>query len=127
MVESIGDCVEVIFKMMRRHKVSNCEFTEKPKSHHRHDIYQKNIGIVENMEILPLPPIEDLPFQLNTYEDVEEPKFDPKVHLNLEMPEYIKCFPDFKSTTQTPHFDSLDNGSRFAYSAAFQVIFQILL
>ena len=102
---------------------TNCEFTEKPKSHHKHDIYAKNIGTIENMEVLPLPPKEGLPFDVNTYDDVDEPLFDPKLHLDLGMPDYIKCFPDFKPMKTTPQFDPEDNGSRFAYSAPFQVLF----
>ena len=101
---------------------TNCEFTEKPKSHHKHDIYAKNIGTIENMEVLPLPPKEGLPFDLNTYDDVDEPLFDPKLHLDLGMPDYIKCFPDFKPMKTSPTFDAEDNGSRFAYSAPFQVL-----
>jgi len=105
----------------RMRRGSLCEFTEKPKSHHKHDIYAKNIGVIENMEVLPLPPKEDLPFDLNTYDDVDEPLFDPKIHLDLGMPDYIKCFPDFKPMKTTPQFDPEDNGSRFAYSAPFQI------
>ena len=80
------------------------------------------MGVIENMEVLPLPPVQGLPFDVNTYDDVDEPLFDPKIHLDLGMPDYIKCFPDFKPIKKTPQFDPEDNGSRFAYSAPFQVM-----
>ena len=55
-------------------------------------------------------------------------RFDPNIHLNLQMPEFVKVFPDFTNMKKTPCFKSDANGSRFAYSAPFQVLknFKIL-
>jgi len=68
-----------------------------------------------------MPPQEKCPFKINTYDDVDEPRFDPDIHLNLQMPEFVKVFPDFTNMKKTPTFTNDPNGSRFAYSAPFQV------
>jgi len=73
------------------------------------------------MEPLPLPPTKGLPFKINTYDDVDEPRFDASMHLNLDMPDHVRVFPDFKAMKKTPAFIDDVNGSRFAYSAPFQV------
>ncbi len=73
------------------------------------------------MGTLMLPPSEGLPVKINTYEDVpEEPKFDPKLHLDLQRPRFIRVFPDFERRENLP--DEFEGkGSPFAYSAPFQV------
>ena len=48
-------------------------------------------------------------------------RWDPEIHLNLQMPEFVKVFPDFTNMKKTPAFKNDSNGSRFAYSAPFQV------
>lgn len=73
------------------------------------------------MSPLPLPPQSKLPFKINTYDDVDEPRFDAKLHLNLELPDYVRVFPDFAAMKRTPPFINDINGSKFAYSAPFQV------
>jgi hypothetical protein len=92
-----------------------------PLPHHRHDLYVKNLGACSLMSPLPLPPQSKLPFKINTYDDVDEPRFDAKLHLNLELPEYVRVFPDFAAMKRTPPFINDINGSKFAYSAPFQV------
>jgi len=92
-----------------------------PVPHHRHDIYAKNLGAKSLMDPLPLPPQAKLPFRINTYDDVDEPIFDASIHLNLELPDYVKVFPDFKEMKKTPPFVGDVNGSRLAYSSPFQV------
>lgn len=76
---------------------------------------------MHNGEALPLPPAKGLPVKINYYEDVDEPRFDPAIHLNLEMPDYVRVFPDFKKMKKTPEFFGDANGSKFAYSSPFQV------
>lgn len=83
-------------------------------------IYRQNCGRVFNMPILPLPPKEGLPHEVNTYEDVDEPRFDPKIHLNLQKPNYIRLLTDFEKTTEMPKVTGSE-GSPFAYSSPFQV------
>lgn len=95
-----------------------------PIPHHRHDICSKNIGDCALMDPLPLPPTKGLPFKINTYDDVDEPRFDASMHLNLDLPEYVRVFPDFKAMKKTPSFIDDVNGSKFAYSAPFQVFSQ---
>lgn len=95
-----------------------------PVPHHRHDIYSKNLDAKCIQAPLPLPPTKGLPFKINTYDDVDEPRFDPLIHLKLEMPQYVRVLPDFKEMKKTPAFIDDDNGSRFAYSAPFQVFSQ---
>ena len=45
------------------------------------------------------------------------------MHLNLDLPEYVRVFPDFKAMKKTPSFIDDVNGSKFAYSAPFQASF----
>ena len=70
---------------------------------------------------MPLPPLDGLPFKINEYHDVDEPVFDPVIHLDLEMPEYVRIFPDFQAVAKTPKFTPDTMGYTFAYSAPFQV------
>ena len=84
-------------------------------------MYTKNLGLVGLAPELPLPPSNGLPFKINNYQDVDEPRFDPEIHLNLEMPEFVRIFPNFDSVDRTPPFTLDQNGSKFAYSAPFQV------
>ena len=58
--------------------------------------------------------------KVNTYENVDEPRFDPKVHLDLQHPEYIRLLTDFEKAKKYPVVTD-HNGSTFAYSAPFQV------
>ena len=52
---------------------------------------------------------------------VDEPIFNPEIHLQLEMPEEVRVLPDFMKMNTMPVIDSEQKGSRFAYSAPFQV------
>lgn len=91
-------------------------------SHYNHPIYQLNDGFLALQDPLPLPPeSEDLPVKINTYEDVDEPKFDPDVHLDLQEPKFVKLLPDFRVADETPKANGKE-GSVFAYTAPFQVI-----
>ena len=83
-------------------------------------IYTENSGSVYHTSTLPLPPAEGLPHKVNTYEDVDEPRFDPKVHLDLKKPSYIRLLTDFEKTTKMPKVTG-SQGSPFAYSSPFQV------
>ena len=48
-------------------------------------------------------------------------RFDPAIHLNLEMPDYVRVFPDFKKMKKPPEFFGDAKGSSFTYSSPFQV------
>ena len=54
------------------------------------------------MDPIPLPPKAGMPLQINTYDDVDVPRFDPSVHLQLESPEYVVLFPDFEKAKSCP-------------------------
>lgn len=92
-------------------------------SHVLHPIYQENGGVIYNRERLPLPPREGLTtIKLNEYKDVpEEPVFDPKVHLDLQMPEYVRVLETFEKSNTFPKINKT-GGSDFAYSSPFQVM-----
>ncbi len=89
-------------------------------THYDHELYALNSGRVCEQEPIPLPSSKGLPLKLNTYDDVDEPVFDPKVHLNLQHPEYIRLLDDFEKTNAYPVVTD-HKGSNFAYSAPFQV------
>ena len=50
---------------------------------------------------------------------MDEPRFDPRLHLDLQHPEYIRLLTDFEKTKKYPKVTD-HNGSPFAYSAPFQ-------
>lgn len=92
-------------------------------SHYDFPLHEVNSGSFFDQGVLPLPPTEGLSVKINTYNDVDEPRFDPKVHLDLQQPRFIRTFPLFEETTKTPKVDSY-KGSCFAYTAPFQVLSQ---
>ena len=76
---------------------------------------------------LPLPPSKGMRVPVN--QDVEirkglirEPKFDPKVHLNLEMPEFVRLLSTFEKAKYlyTPEV-KYAGGTDFAYTSPFNV------
>ena len=83
-------------------------------------LLSKYPGAAKITPLLPLPPSQGMPHKINTYRDVDEPKFDPKIHLNLERPNYIRLLPDFVKTEE-PCPPANRDGSRFAFSTPFQV------
>ena len=56
-----------------------------------------------------------------------EPVFDPKKHLNLHMPEYVRLLSTFEKAKFTPDITSSEwkqkgeNGTDFAYTSPFSV------
>ena len=111
-----------VSQMYLLHTMYYYSIIQVPESHNRHDLYRNNLGVSAPTAPLPLPPTKGLPFKINTYQDVDEPVFNPDVHLNLEMPKFVRVLPDFEPMDKTPCFKNDQNGSRFAYSAPFQVM-----
>jgi len=66
------------------------DFSSLPFYHTNHDLtyLQDNIPLPDNKD--------NLPYVYKTYEDVDEPIFDPSIHLDLKMPESVKTLPDYK-------------------------------
>ena len=56
---------------------------------------------------------------------IQEPTFDPKVRLNLRMPEYVRLLSTFEKAPYTPDIaDSMNRGEQgtdFAYTSPFSV------
>ena len=91
-----------------------------PRNHREFPLSEVNSGSFFHQGILPLPPTDGLSVKINGYDDVQEPKFDPKVHLDLKKPKFIRVFPEFEKTDRSPRVvDS--SGSLFGYSSPFQV------
>lgn len=89
------------------------------EDHTLHSLYAENPGMEYPQPPVPNPPKEDLTLPLNTYHDVpEEPRFNPKVHLRLEKPDYVRMLPNFKKTKHTPA--KTTSNSMFGYSSPFQ-------
>ncbi len=90
-------------------------------SHHEHPLYVLNSGKECRQEPIPLPPTKGgFPFKINTYDDVDEPIFNPKIHLQLEEPAYVRTLDDFKKVASCPKVTD-NKGSNFAYSSSFRV------
>ena len=65
---------------------------------------------------------EDLPMDIRHYDDVpEEPRFDPSVHLDLQMPRFIRLLPCFDKSFKLPEAAKDGDGSPLAWSSPFQV------
>lgn len=79
-------------------------------------MYKTNSDLTYHQENFPLPDSkEGLPYQYKTYQDVDEPLFDPALHLDLQMPEFVKTFPDYKKSSKATNGD-------LAYSKPFQIL-----
>ena len=70
--------------------------------------------------MLPLPPSKNFPHPVRLSDD-NEPKFNPKVHLNLVKPPYVVTFPHLDKVPQAPPVTS-NKGSSFAWSGPFQLL-----
>ena len=77
-------------------------------------------GCFKPQAVLPLPPSDGFPIPVCLMMD-DEPKFEPSVHLNLSMPEYVVTFPDMMKVKSAPPVTS-NKGSSFAYSGPFQLL-----
>ena len=87
-------------------------------------LYKVNDGSVANMDMLPDPPI-DMANELKHigYDSSKEPKFDPKVHLELETPSEVSHFDgdNFVTENQLYKVTPSSSGSQYAYSSPFRV------
>ena len=70
--------------------------------------------------MLPLPPAAGFPHPVHLVHP-SEPKFDPDVHLNLSMPDYVVTFPHMEKVKHAPPVTS-NKGSDFSYSGPFQLL-----
>ena len=60
--------------------------------------------------------------EIRHYDDVpEEPRFDPSVHLDLQMPRFIRLLPCFDKSFKLPEAGKDGQGSPLAWSSPFQV------
>merc|ERR1719167_1000039 len=86
------------------------------KSYYELPIHKTNDDLTYLTPIMPVPDIkEGLPYKFNYYDDIDEPKFDPELHLAMESPEYVTLLPDYKKTERTA-------GGKLAYSQPFQFL-----
>ena len=94
-------------------------------SHYEHSIYGINGDFESLQDPLPLPPKDGLTsVKLNTYEDVDEPRFDPEIHLNLQKPKFVRLMPDYRKRFEFPiEKRKCGKGSEFAWSSPFQVTY----
>jgi len=90
--------------------------------YHNLPIYTENKHQTQNTDAkIPLP--YEFPIPIRTYDDVDEPRFDPSVHLNLETPESVVLLPDFETVS---HFEVPKVESTGASSLAFTTTFRVL-
>jgi len=79
-------------------------------------MYKTNSDLSYLHESLPLPDCKKgLPYTYKTYEDVDEPTFDPSIHLDLQMPEFVTTFPNYKKSSKGKE-------GNLAYSKPFQIL-----
>ena len=89
-------------------------------AHTEHPLYVENEGCFKLQAVLPLPPAEGFPHPVCLLEPTE-PRFDPSLHLNLSMPDYVVTFPHMKKVKHAPPVTS-NKGSSFAFSGPFQLL-----
>lgn len=98
-----------------------------------HSLYKLNRNQNVNYAPLPLPPAEGMPVPIYGDQEIKrglvsEPQFDPKKHLNLEMPEYVRLLSTFEKAKYTPDITSSEwrkkgeNGTDFAYTSPFSLL-----
>ena len=91
-------------------------------------LYKVNDGSVANMDMLPDPPI-NMANELKHigYDSSKEPKFDAKVHLELEIPSEVSHFDgdDFVTENQLYKVTPSSSGSQYAYSSTFRVFSKV--
>ena len=85
-----------------------------------HLVMTHPLGCFKLQSVLPLPLSEGFPHPVHLTND-EEPKFNPKIHLNLSSPEYVVIFPNMEKVGKAPAVTS-NKGSSFAYSGPFQLL-----
>ena len=79
-------------------------------------LYSTNTDLTYLQDNIPLPDSkENLPYAYKTYEDVDEPIFDPSIHLDLQMPDQVKTLPDYKQAAK-------GKDGNLAYSKPFQFL-----
>ena len=79
-------------------------------------LHKVNKDLTYLTPIMPVPDIKaGLPYKFNDYSDVDEPIFDPQIHLNVEKPEYVTLLPDYRRAKHTC-------GGDLAYSQPFQFL-----
>lgn len=100
-------------------------FSSKKQKMEDYPVFKVNDGENFKMEMLPDPPGKVPHPDHVKYDASHEPKFDAKIHLNLEDPAGVAVFDDkegFKSLKGASYqFKSNHRGSQFAYSEPFQV------
>jgi hypothetical protein len=78
--------------------------------------YRTNADLCYMQDNIPVPDSkENLPYAYKTYEDVDEPIFDPSIHLDLDMPDHVKTLPRY---TQA----AMGKDGNLAYSKPFRFL-----
>jgi len=78
--------------------------------------YKINSDLSYDQENIPVPDNKKgLPYVWKSYDDVNEPLFDPSIHLDLQMPDYVKTLPDYRQARN-------GKSGNLAYSKPFQFL-----
>lgn len=75
---------------------------------------------------IPLPPSQsEFPLPVRTYDDVDEPIFNPNVHLDLKIPDKIFLLPEFAEidpmVEKVPEVN-VSGGSKLAFTETFRIL-----
>lgn len=90
-------------------------------------VHTENIGRTKlTAPAMPLPlPESGFPIPIRTYSDVDEPRFDPTVHLKPQYPDSVVLLPDFQTIDPKieviPKVESPD-GSQLAFTDTFSLL-----
>jgi len=86
------------------------------RNHNTLPMYKVNSDLYYEQPNLCVPDnTKGFPYKFNTYQDVDEPVFDPEVHLDLEMPDFVKVFPNYSTAKTAP-------AGKLAYSKPFNLL-----
>lgn len=87
---------------------------------------QRNAGRSIEMDMLPMPPEENFPFYpLNTYDDVDEPRWDPEIHLYTTEPEFYVRLDNWEKVKSIPSVKDNKDGtteSKLGFTAPYRLL-----
>jgi len=106
---------------------SNLNFGDDPFAR---PLYNNNHDHTVAYAPLPLPPPKGMTVPVHGDLEIRkgfinEPQFDPKIHLDLKMPEYVRLLDSFEKAKYTPDINtrkSNENGTNFAYTSPFSLL-----
>lgn len=98
-------------------------------NHNRLPFVVENEGRVAEMELLPMPPKDNLYYDINTYDHndfvEQEPRWNPDLHLRITEPEYVVRLDSWEKVKSVESVKSRNDGttdSKLGFTAPFGLL-----